>query len=228
MDASTYVVAFCIIALIKYESLVTRKKEGGNLLTQFKVGWDYLKSEKGISIFGVASFSVFVCMLIAHFYLFPSYVKNRLLENGDVYAAGDMYYAIGAIFAGLAIRKVFSKMSIPQSITLMTLFSTIVFLLLAVSKNLSIYYGMLLFLGIINAGIRIQRITYLLEHIPNQVYGRTGSIFFLSNILFRIIFLSLFSLPFFTTGDNVIYGMYLFSAFLFLTFLVLVYYRRSF
>ncbi|MFK7979915.1 MAG: MFS transporter [Saprospiraceae bacterium] len=228
MDASTYVVAFCIIALIKYESLVTRKKESGNLLAQFKVGWDYLKSEKGISIFGVASFSVFVCMLIAHFYLFPSYVKNRLLENGDVYAAGDMYYAIGAIFAGLAIRKVFSSMSIPQSVMLMTLLCTLVFLILAVSKNLSVYYGMLLFLGVTNAGVRIQRTTYLLEHIPNQVYGRTGSIFFLSNIVFRIIFLSLFSLPFFTTGDNVIYGMYLFSGFLFLSFLVLVYYRKAF
>jgi len=228
MDASTYVVAFGIIALIKYESLVTRKKEGGNLFAQFKVGWDYLKAEKGITIFGVASFSVFVCMLIAHFYLFPSYVKNRLLEQGDVYAAGDMYYAIGAIFAGLAIRKLFSRLSIPSSVTLMTLIGTGVFFILGFSKSLPIYYGMMLFLGITNAGIRIQRVTYLLENIPNQVYGRTGSIFFLSNIFFRIIFLSLFSLPFFTTGDNVIYGMYLFSAFLLISALVLIFYRKQF
>jgi len=228
MDAGTYVVAFGIIALIKYESLVTRKKEGGNLLTQFKVGWDYLKAEKGITIFGVASFSVFVCMLISHFYLFPSYVKNRLLEHGDVYAAGDMYYAIGAIFAGLAIRKLFSQLTIPWSVILMTLIGAGVFFTLGFSKSLPIYYGMMLFLGITNAGIRIQRVTYLLENIPNQVYGRTGSIFFLSNIFFRIIFLSLFSLPFFTTGDNVIYGMYIFSTFLLVSALVLIFYRKRF
>lgn len=228
MDASTYVLAFGIILMIRYDSLVMRTEESGSLFAQFKVGWDYLKKEKGIFIFGVASFSVFVCMLISHFYLFPSYVKNRLMENGDVYAAGDMYYAIGAIFAGLAIRRLFNKMTIPWSIILMTFVGVIVFFTLGFSKNLAVYYGMMLFLGITNAGVRIQRVTYLLENIPNQVYGRTGSIFFLSNIFFRIIFLSLFSLPFFTTGDNVIYGMYIFGIFLLLTTVVLVYYRKIF
>lgn len=228
MDASTYVLAFGIIALIQYDSLVQRKKETGTLFSQFRVGWDYLKKERGIMIFGVASFSVFVCMLLSHFYLFPSYVKNRLLERGDVYAAADMYYAIGAVFAGLVIRRLFSSMSIPWSVTLMTFLGAGGFFILGFSKSLPIYYGMMLILGIMNAGVRIQRVTYLLENVPNQVYGRTGSIFFLTNIFFRIIFLSLFALPFFTTGDNVIYGMYIFSGFLLLSGLVLIGYRKTF
>lgn len=228
MDASTYVVAFGIITLIKYESLVTRNRESGSLFSQFKVGWDYLKGERGITIFGIASFSVFVCMLISHFYLFPAFVKNRLAESGDVYAAGDMYYAIGAIFAGLAIRRLFNKMTIYWSVIVMTLLGAGMFFILGFSKSLAVYYSMMLFLGIINAGVRIQRITYLLEKVPNQVYGRTGSIFFLSNIFFRIIFLSLFSLPFFTTGDNVIYGMYIFGVFLLITTFVLIFYRKEF
>jgi len=228
MDASTYVVAFGIIALIQYESLVTRKRESGSLFSQFKVGWDYLKGERGITIFGIASFSVFVCMLISHFYLFPSFVKNRLAESGDVYAAGDMYYAFGAIFAGLAIRRLFNKMTIYWSVILMTLLGSVVFFTLGFSKSLAVYYGMMLFLGITNAGVRIQRITYLLEKVPNQVFGRTGSIFFLSNIFFRIIFLSLFSLPFFTTGDNVIYGMLIFGIFLLMATFVLVFFRKEF
>ncbi|MEM6317254.1 MAG: MFS transporter [Bacteroidota bacterium] len=228
MDASTYVVAFLIIALIQYESLVERRPESGSLLAQFQVGWNYLKTEKGISIFGVASFSVFVCMLIGHFYLFPSFVKNRLQETGDIYASGDMYYAIGAVFAGLAIRQLFKKISVAWSVILMTLLGAAVFLILGISRELTVYYAMMLLLGITNAGVRIQRITYLLEHIPNQVYGRTGSVFFLSNIFFRIVFLSLFSLPFFTTGDNVIYGMFIFSAFLFISVVILIGYRRIF
>jgi len=169
-----------------------------------------------------------VCMLVGHFYLFPAFVKNRLAESGDVYAAGDMYYAIGAVFAGLAIRRLFSRMSIYWSVIIMTLICAGVFFTLGLSKNLAVYYGMMLFLGITNAGIRIQRITYLLEKVPNQVYGRTGSIFFLSNIFFRIIFLSLFSLPFFTTGDNVIYGMLIFGVFLLIATFVLIFYRKEF
>jgi MFS family permease len=228
MDASTYVVAFIIIAFIRYESLVERKKETGNFYTQFKVGWDYLKKERGITIFGIASYSVFVCMLLAHFYLFPSYVKNRLAESGDVYAAGDMYYAIGAVFAGLAIRKLFQHKSIAWSVTFMTFLCAAVFFIIGFFKNLALYYAMMLFLGVTNAGVRIQRLTYLLKNIPNQVYGRTGSIFFLSNIFFRIIFLSLFSIPFFNTGENIIYAMYIFGFFLLASGLVLVVYRRWF
>lgn len=228
MDASTYVVAFGIISLMSYESLVERKEESGSLFQRFKLGWAYLKEEKGISIFGVASFSVFVCMLIAHFYLFPSYVKNHLEQSGDVYAAGDMYYAIGAIFAGLAIRKLFAKLTVTWSIILMTLTCSVVFFTLAFTKSLSVYYAMLLFFGITNAGVRIQRLTYLLEKVPNQVYGRTNSIFFLSNIFFRIIFLSLFSIPFFTTGNNVVYGMGIFGVFLLVSALVLIWWRKAF
>ena len=228
MDGFTYVFAFGIISLIRYVSLVDRNREGGTVFDQFKVGWDYLKQEKGVSIFGVASYSVFVCLLIAHFYLFPAYVKNRLYESGDVYAAGDMYYAIGAVFAGLAIRRLFMSASIAWSVTYMTFLGALLFFIMAYSNNLMLYYWLMLLLGLTNAGIRIQRITYLLENIPNQVYGRTGSIFFLTNIFFRIIFLSLFSLPFFTSGENIVYGMYIFSFFLFLSGLVLVVYRRIF
>ena len=119
-------------------------------------------------------------------------------------------------------------MTIYWSVTIMTLVCAGVFFTLGFSKSLAVYYGMMLFLGVTNAGIRIQRVTYLLENVPNQVYGRTGSIFFLSNIFFRIIFLSLFSLPFFTTGDNVIYGMLIFGVFLLIATFVLVFYRREF
>ena len=119
-------------------------------------------------------------------------------------------------------------MSIYWSVIIMTLICAGVFFTLGFSKNLAVYYGMMLFLGITNAGIRIQRITYLLEKVPNQVYGRTGSIFFLSNIFSRIIFLSLFSLPFFTTGDNVIYGMFIFGVFLLIATVILIFYRKEF
>jgi len=228
LDASTYFVAFGIIALIIYEPLIERNKESGSILEQFKIGWSYLKQHKGISIFGVASFSVFVCTLVSNLYLMPIYIKNNLQEQGDVFAAGEMYYAIGAVFAGLAIRHIFKYISIPNSVIIMTFLAAGVFLLLAVSTNLAIFYAMFFLTGITNAGARIQRITYLLEKVPNQVYGRANSIFFLSHIFFRITFLLTFSLPFFLTGSQVIYAFYIFTFFLIASAFVLLFYKPTF
>jgi DHA3 family macrolide efflux protein-like MFS transporter len=73
---------------------------------------------------------------------------------------------------------------------------------------------MSLVLGLTNAGTRILRMTYLFKVIPNQVFGRAGSIFFISNILFRLTFLSIFTLPFFHLSNNIIYTFVVFTVFL--------------
>ena len=228
LDASTYFLSLPIIGAIVYEPLVKRHQESGNIFTQFKVGIDYLKQNKGISIFGVASFSVFVCLVVSTFYLIPIYVKKHLREQADVFAAGDMYYAIGAVFSGLAIRKLFKTVSINASVIVMTLFAALAFFTLAISSSTFIFYGMFFLLGITNAGIRIQRITYLLKTVPNQVYGRANSIFFLSHVFFRVIFLTAFSLPLFLTANNIIYAFYIFTIFLLITVFILFFYRNDF
>lgn len=228
LDASTYFLSLPIIGAIVYEPLVKRHQESGSIFAQFKVGIDYLKQHKGISIFGVASFSVFVCLVVSTFYLIPIYVKNHLGEQADVFAAGDMYYAVGAVFSGFAIRKLFKTISITSSVILMTLVAALAFFILASASSTFIFYGMFFLLGIANAGVRIQRITYLLKTVPNQVYGRANSIFFLSHVFFRVIFLTSFSLPFFLTENNIIYAFYTFTIFLLITVAVLVFYRNDF
>jgi len=228
LDASTYFVGFLIIGLIVYEPVIQRQKESGSILDQFKIGWNYLKQHKGISIFGVTSFSVFLCVVLGNFYLMPIYVKNHLLEEGDVFAAGDMYYAIGAVFSGVTIRHIFKNSSITTSVIIMTLAAALVFFILGTSTSTAVFYGMFFLLGVTNAGVRIQRITYLLNHVPNQVYGRANSIFFLSHIFLRVSFLLSFSLPFFLTANNIIYAFYIFTVFLIISVLVLILYRHTF
>lgn len=228
LDASTYFVAFLIIGLIMYEPVIQRQQDKGSILEQFKIGWEYLKEHKGVSIFGVASFSVFVCLVCSTFYLMPIYVKNHLQAEGDVFAAGDMYYAIGAVFSGIAIRQIFKNSSITNSVIIMTLVGAFVFFILGYSSSLVVFYGMFFLLGMTNAGVRIQRITYLLEHVPNHVYGRANSIFFLSHIFFRVLFLLSFSMPFFLTSNNIIYGFYIFTFFLIASAFVLFFYRSTF
>jgi MFS family permease len=192
------------------------------------VGFRYLKENKAILTFGVASHAVFVAVLITTFYLAAIYVNNHLQASGDVFATAEIYYAVGAVFAGVAIRRIFSSTSIPLSIIIMAAFATGLFVVLGFSNNVPVFYFMFLILGLSNAGIRIQRVTYLFNHIPNHVYGRATSIFTLINIFFRILLLSLFSLSFFYQENHVVFSFFIISVFLFVSNLVLIKHYKSF
>lgn len=222
LDAVTYLLSFVIISMIYFVPIAKRSGIGGTVLQQLKTGYDFLMENTRIFLFGVASYSVFVAVLVTTFFIAATYVKTHLLESGDVYAASEMYYAVGAIFAGIAIRQVFNRLTIPMSIIILSTLTAILFGVLCISNSIVIFYGMMLLLGITNAGTRIMRVTYLFAHIPNQVYGRTSSIFFLTNIVLRIFFLSLFSIPFFQTSNNIIYSFAIVSVFLFLTVFILI------
>ena len=45
-----------------------------------------------------------------------------------------------------------------------------------------------------------------INHVPNNVIGRAGSVFNSLNIMVRMCLIGLFALPFFTTNDNVRYA----------------------
>lgn len=229
MDGITYFVGFCIIYLISYRALVPRKIETGGAWQRMKVGYQFLMDNKSIFIFGVASYSIFMCVLVTIFYSNPIYVEKHLQEGGDIFASSEICYALGAIFSGAAIRYIFNEkyISITMSIIIMTFVTAILFLVLNFSNNIPLFFLMIFILGITNAGTRIQRVTYLFRKIPNQYYGRAGSIFFITNIIFRITFVSIFALPFFQTGNNIIYSMGILAVFLlFSVGLLIFFYKR--
>lgn len=221
LDACTYVLAFTVISFIRFTPLIKRVTETGSIIQRFQTGFEYLKKNKNILLFGIVSYSIFVCVLITPFYLSSNYVEHHLNEGGGVFASSEMYYALGAIFAGIMIRKIFKNISIVSSIIIMTVLSMGLYFVMAVQASVAVFYGMNLLLGITNAGTRIQRINYLFKVVPNQFYGRVGSIFFLSNILFRVSFLLLFALPFFQEG-HVVYSMGVLSLFLALSSFILI------
>lgn len=229
IDGITYFASFFIIWLISYRALVPRKMESGGVIDRLKVGFYFLKENPSTLIFGIASYSIFLCVLVTIFYTNPVYVENHLKGGGDIYASSEICYALGAIFAGIAIRYLFNEkyISIPMSIIIMTLVSALLFLYLNFSSAIPVFFIMMFILGITNAGTRIQRVTYLFRKIPNQYYGRAGSIFFITNIIFRIFFVTLFATAFFQVGNNIAYTMGILSGFLFLSALVLmIFYRK--
>lgn len=72
------------------------------------------------------------------------------------------------------------------------------------TKITLLFYASNFIIGFCNAGVRIQRITYIFHHIPNEVIGRVGSVFFVMNVLFRLVLIGLFSMPLFHSPHGVL------------------------
>lgn len=214
LDAATYFLAFFLILFMRYQPLVNRRQEQGTLIQRFQIGLTYLRSHPRILWFGIASYMVFATLLVSTFSLFALYVEAHLHAPANTYALGEMAYSIGALFAGIAIQRIFLHLKPVHAILLMTLFASACYLFLATTRLALIFYLASLLIGICNAGIRILRTTYLFQLVPNQVYGRIGSIFFVTNIGFRLLFLGLFMLPFFHRANHVIYAFVIFVVFL--------------
>jgi len=222
MDGITYFVSFLTIMLIRYKPIERLQIITDPLIVQIKDGFHYLKQNMAVFIFGLASYSVFVAVLIEGFYLGVQYVSNHLDADSAVYASSTMYYAIGAILAGSFIRRLFGKISTPSAVIILSFMTTIIFLVLYLTSSEIIFYSMLFLLGVSNAGTRVMRTTYLFHHISNDYFGRANGILFLSNIIFRIFFLSIFTLGFFQKDNNVIYAFLIMAAFLLISSIILI------
>jgi uncharacterized protein (DUF486 family) len=61
-------------------------------------------------------------------------------------------------------------------------------------------------IGITNSGVRILRTTYIFNHVPNNLIGRTNSVFNTLNIVARMLLIGIFTLPFFQLDSNIRFG----------------------
>ncbi|WCL82690.1 MFS transporter [Saprospira sp. CCB-QB6] len=225
LDASTYVLGFLIIFFMKFESLTLREAEKGSLWKRLKIGWDYLKGEPYIFLFGVLTHAVFITVLLHVFELSPTYVKQCLVDQGDsaasIFAISEVLYSVGAVLAGLAIQRIFKGTSFLSAIIVLTLITLLEYGALFSVYSVGVFWAVSLLLGLTNAGVRVIRVSYLFEVVPNQVIGRANSIFGISNTLFRLGFLALFSLPFFHEKGQVVFSFLIFMGFLGLSVAIL-------
>jgi len=224
VDACTYVLSALIILFITYVPVAKRTAETGGIKERLLVGLNFLKDKPMVMTFGLASYSVFATILVGVHLLVPNYVSNHLEEGASVFASSELLFALGALTAGILIRRIFSKTTLVNSVIIMTLITTVVYLFLFFSKSVMVLFIGFLFVGLCNAGCRIQRVTYLFSKIPNQIIGRTNSVFRTLNVTMRLIFISLFSLPFFV--DDIRYSFLVMAVFLFVAAVVMIFYYR--
>lgn len=225
LDAATYFVAFLILWIVRYVPLKERHHEQGSVVSRLNTGWVYLKKHMPILIFGTASFCVFVTIIVIGFYLNPTYVYSHLHESADVFAASEMYYALGAVTAGAATLAIFKKWSIPNAIVCLTMIAAVMYGVQAATRSVALFYLAVLAMGLSNAGTRVLRTTYLMYEIPNQVYGRTNGIFNMINVGIRVFFMLVFAIPFLSDPNHVIYNFAIMSFFLVFAAAVMIWIR---
>ena len=227
MDGITYLVAMLLIYFIRYIPIVKPDISKEHIVLRLQQGFRYLKERPLLFHFGNASYTVFIFVLIATHLLWPIYINQHLEASGNIYAITKIHYAIGALIAGFFISLIFRRSNLTYSIIVLMLMALFSFYTLALTKNILVLFALALVIGIANAGIRIQRITYLFNHIPNHIIGRTNSVFQSINILLRSIFIGLFSLAFFAEDSNVIWAMIIAAAAILISLIPLIgYYNK--
>ncbi|MCB9185158.1 MAG: MFS transporter [Flavobacteriales bacterium] len=206
LDAFTYAAAACIIPFIKYVDANPLPIDLDRIAERFKRGWRFLMLNKELLVFGLASYSIFVVLLVEVQFLLPIFVDNQLEAGADVYASSEVYFALGSLFAGFLIMKLTRNLAPSKTIVLLMLAAGTSFVVVAFSKSIIGFYLFSVLIGFANAGTRITRVTFLFNHVPNNIIGRANSIFYVYNITSRGLLLTIFSMPFFSASNNIVYS----------------------
>jgi MFS family permease len=222
LNAITYFAAAILVMMIQYKPILKPKVHIGTIWERVVTGFTYLNKHRLLLVFGLFSYSVFAMLLVEIHAVLPGYIERHLNEQGSVFAAADLIYAMGALCAGLFVNKVFSSSNATRAVIILTLVTATIFFWAFASQNVFIIYVVSLILGFTNAGIRVLRLTYLFNHIPNELMGRVNSIFNMMNVLTRTLFIFLFSLPFFTFGNHMIWAYLVMAVFLLMSGIVLI------
>ncbi|MDB5282059.1 MAG: hypothetical protein JWO06_1134 [Bacteroidota bacterium] len=207
VDGATYLIAFFIIYRIRFQPSADKKIDTSGLAERMKTGLRFLRQHPLLFHFGNASLLVFLTILIFSTYVQPVFVDSFLKQSGDVYAFGDMAFSFGALLAGFLTTKLFSEKHAVRGIIMLSVLAAATYGVMAFNKVLLIFFAANFIIGSCNAGIRIQRITYLFHHIPNHIIGRASSVFFVINVTLRLCMISAFTLPFFHFGGNIIWAV---------------------
>lgn len=221
LDGCTYIAAFTLLYFMKFESVADRKIDQGSILARLREGIGWLRAHPLVFLFGTASYAVFVTIIVTGFYLQPRYIEEHLHAAVSTFSISEMFFSLGSVLAGIGIVWIFRNTALIKAVIILSITAAAYFLIGTVNTNHWIMYLTFMLLGTSNAGTRILRMTWLFKHVPNGVIGRTGSVFNVVNVLCRIVFIGLFSIPFFS-GEQIVYAFMILGIFILLSTAVMI------
>ncbi len=206
IDAVTYFISFFLISRIQSMQIADKKVDTGSLYERLKTGITFLRKHILLFHFGNVSLLLFLTILLNGTFIMPLYVEKFLHKGADVYALGDMAFSFGAMIAGLVSTRIFAGKEL-KGIILLNFIAAALYAVLMFNTNFPLFFLISFVIGSCNAAVRIQRITYIFTHTPNRIIGRSGSIFFMVNVIERLLLIAAFSMPFFHSNTNIIYAV---------------------
>ncbi len=232
LDGLTYILGLGFITLIPYVPKPGKQIDTGPVWDRITTGFQYLWENRPLLIFGTVSHFLFFSLIVLVQVAMPIYISDHLMGEAFVLANFKGLYAVGAIIAGILGFSVWIRRSnsIKQIIFLLTI-SGIIYFVMASTRSVPLTLFVALLLGICNAGTRIFRITYIVRIVPNHVIGRVNSFFVVVNVFMRFVFISLLTIPFFSSeanGGNIVYAFGLLGLIMLAGALTLVWYFNRF
>ncbi len=223
LDGITYIISFVMIIFIKYQPVknLTQFDEGG-LKDRLKSGYDFLRKNSLVTIFGVCSYVIFIVLVVERIGLLSKYVNNNLQGGASVFSYSEIFYTLGSLIMGYLASGFLSRLPIPKSIIIFVFLTAFGFFLSALFDYSLVFYFVSFIFGLANAGSRIFRISYLFMLVPNELTGRVNSMFNVITTLFRLLFILTFSLPFFAKGSNITFAYGILGLFTLATGVVLM------
>lgn len=193
VDGSTYFMAALLIAAIRYVPYAVRQVEGGALIHRLQGGFRWLANHRLIFGFGFFGHSIFAVAVVTIHGVLAPYVTEWLRASGEVVGGVQALYSLGAISAGLFVKRLFAKVPTPYVLIGFMAVATTAAFASAATQSIMLFLSVGFLFGFTNAGSRILRISYLFSYVPNHVIGRVNSVFTILNTLVRAAFIFLFS-----------------------------------
>jgi len=228
LDGITYFMSVFLISFIRYIPDKVFKVDRSPLVSRLKTGFKFLKDHPTVFLFGFFTHSIFVILLVSLFTVMPMYITHFLKVGGEVFGGMEMLYGVGALMAGIFIGRWTQRWPKVKVIIFFMFLTTLLLTMCALIKSVPYYFTVGFLIGFANAGTRILRVSYLFDHIPNQVIGRVNSVFSVLNLIMRTSFILVFSLAFFAQGENITYAYYVMAGYTLLSGVVLLRYYPKF
>jgi MFS family permease len=203
IDAATYAASFCLIIRLAY----TRSNIAAPATSALKMmgeGVSYLQQRPRLSIVMLASFLPFLALMVAN-YLSPIFVRDTLGMGSEVYAAGEVSYAVGAVVAGLSVPFINGKIGLVPTLLFTIGLYTIAVALNPILPVAVVFLVSFLLQGWGNAGSRVARSILVLKTVPNEIIGRVNLLYGAIERLLRAALLALVTYLLKDWGPNVSY-----------------------
>jgi hypothetical protein len=188
----TYLGAAIGLTMFKYTPVVGVRVSQPGLVVELREAWSYLRTRPRFVFENIAMLMPFV-VLIASQLVQPVYVSGTLHAGPVVYSLMEGVYAVTAVSAGLWMRNVATRLGEQRANVVAFIMFIAALCWFTGIPGVPAALGGMLIIGWANAGIRVNRISYVLHVVPTQLIGRVNMFFGLSVGVLRIMMLIVLS-----------------------------------